>query len=192
MANQTKKYVLGADPGKHGGIALLSTKFNPVRIAKDDLILFPTRACKGKFDVAGLWEFLRPYVNRIELCVQEEVHALFGSSATGTFEFGDANGSLRTVLSLLGMISDKNKPFEVVTVQPKIWQKKAWKPEHIEYSDTSDKLGRRKKDTKATSMNAAKAIFPGISFVPKRCKIAHDGLIDAALIAYYGLHLIRA
>lgn len=191
MANQ-KKYVLGADPGKHGGVALLSTTFNPVRIAPDDLLLFPTRAALGKFDCAKLWNDLLPYAGRIEMCVQEEVHALFGSSAMGTFEFGDANGSLRTVLSLLGCWSHSKKPFDVLTVQPKIWQKKAWRPEFIVYADDTDKLGRRKKDTKATSMKAAEAIFPGVSFIPKRCKIAHDGLVDAALIAYYGLCLIKA
>lgn len=189
--SQSKRYVAGADPGKHGAIVLLSTAYNPARIASDDIIQLPVRRDKiGKLDTIHIWENLLPYAPRIDLYVQEDVHALFGSSAVGTFEFGDANGALRTVLQLLGLYND-NSIAQVLAVAPKLWQKHAWKPQHIVYLDDKDKLGRKKKDTKATSMAAAKDLFPGVSFVPKRARIPHDGLIDAALIAHYALRVIR-
>lgn len=189
--SQSKRYVAGADPGKHGAIVLLSTAYNPARIASDDIIQLPVRRDKiGKLDTIHIWESLLPYAPRIDLYVQEDVHALFGSSAVGTFEFGDANGALRTVLQLLGLYNN-NSIAQVLSVAPKLWQKHAWKPQHIVYFDDKDKLGRKKKDTKATSMAAAKDLFPGVSFVPKRARIPHDGLIDAALIAHYALRVIR-
>lgn len=189
--SQSKRYVAGADPGKHGAIVLLSTAYNPARIASDDIIQLPVRRDKiGKLDTIHIWENLLPYAPRIDLYVQEDVHALFGSSAAGTFEFGDANGALRTVLQLLGLYNN-NSIAQVLAVAPKLWQKHAWKPQHIVYLDDKDKLGRKKKDTKATSMAAAKDLFPGVSFVPKRARIPHDGLIDAALIAHYALRVIR-
>ena len=189
--SQSKRYVAGADPGKHGAIVLLSTAYNPARIAHDDIIQLPVRRDKiGKLDTIHIWENLLPYAPRIDLYVQEDVHALFGSSASGTFEFGDANGALRTVLQLLGLYNN-NSAAQVLAVAPKLWQKHAWKTQHIVYLDDKDKLGRKKKDTKATSMAAAKDLFPGVSFVPKRARIPHDGLIDAALIAHYALRVIR-
>lgn len=187
----SKEYVLGADPGKHGGLVLLSTRFNPLNIQKDDIIMIPSKAKNGKLDTSYLLEQLQPYINNIKLCMQEDVHALFGSSAAGTFEFGDANGALRTLLQLMGYLRKAAKPFEVLLVQPKAWQKKAWIPSCIVYKDETDKLGRKKKDTKATSLKVAELLFPGVSFVPPRCKNIHDGLIDAALIAYYALACVK-
>lgn len=190
MSN-SKSYILGADPGKHGGIVLLSTRFNAMNIQSDDIIMIPSKAKDGKLDTSYLLEKLKPYINKIELCVQEDVHALFGSSAAGTFEFGDANGALRTLLQLIGFMRDDAKPFEVLLVAPKTWQKKAWIPSCIVYKEESDKLGRKKKDTKATSLKSAELLFPGVSFIPPRCKNVHDGLIDAALIAYYALFIVK-
>ena len=188
MQADKKRYILGADPGKHGAIALLNADFNPNRLSATDLILIPVKKTKdGRLDVDHIYTTLLPYVDNIVLVVQERVHALFGSSATGTFEFGDANGALRTTLQLLGYASSSHKPFKVHVVSPPVWQKVAWLPEHLIYEDKMTKIGaRRKKDTKATSTKAAQSIFPGVSFVPPRCRIVHDGLVDAALIAYYG------
>ena len=81
----SKEYVLGADPGKHGGLVLLSTRFNPLNIHKDDIIMIPSKAKNGKLDTSYLLEQLQPYINNIIVCMHEDVHALFGSSAAGTF-----------------------------------------------------------------------------------------------------------
>lgn len=180
-----KTYILGADPGKKGAIVLLSSRYDPTVIERDDIILFPTRTTKsGNIDVVGTFAFLQEYKDRIELCCMEQVHA-FGvgkSSAQSTFGFGHAVGTLQTMLQLL------EKP--VLTVTPPTWQKYVWKPKHIVYEESSNKgmEAKKKRDTKATSLNAAHDIFPGVSFVPtKRATKEHDGCVDAALIARYGL-----
>lgn len=187
----SKRYVAGADPGKHGAVVLLSTSYKPARIAADDIIQIPVKKDKeGKLDVLHLWQSLRPYAANIDLYMQEDVHALYGSSATGTFEFGDANGSLRTILQLLSQLNSEG-PAPVFHASPKVWQSFVWKPQHIVYTPSSTGMCRKKRDTKATSMAAARDLFPGVSFVPKRSRVPHDGLVDAALIAYYALRVFR-
>lgn len=184
-----KTYILGADPGKKGAIVLLTSRYNPAVIEKDDIILFPTRTTKsGHIDVRAAFSFLQEYKDRIDMCCMESVHA-FGvgkSSAQATFSFGHAAGTLQTLLMLL------DKP--LLTVTPPAWQKYVWKPKHIVYEASSNRgmEARKKKDTKATSLNAAGDIFPGFSFVAsKRATKAHDGCVDAALIALYGLMAFR-
>lgn len=185
-----RTYILGADPGKHGAIVLYN------EYDRSEVICIPAKVKDGDLDTVYLWEQLLPYKNQISIAVMEKVHALFGSSAAGTFSFGEAVGSLRALLQLLSQSSD-NK-FEVIEVQPKIWQKVAWSGTDIIKGEAvvDKKTGvpkvlkngsiRRKTDTKATSMQAASELFPGVSFIPKRCRIVHDGCVDAALIAYYG------
>lgn len=177
---------LGADPGKHGAVVLISGD-------RKEVIQIPTTVKDGSIDVVSLYDALMPYLPRIKGACMEHVHALFGSSAGATFEFGDANGSLRTLLTLL---SDHGTRFKVILAQPKIWQKVAWYGVDKVETPMKDAAGkprilksgkpRMKVDTKATSMLAAHKLFPSVSFVPKRCRIEHDGCIDAALIAYYG------
>ncbi len=63
-------------------------------------------------------------------------------------------------------------------VNPRTWQAKVWRKDLI-----SGKLTGKQK-----SLITAKAIWPNADFrASKRCKIPHDGMVDAALIAYYGL-----
>jgi hypothetical protein len=38
------EYILGADRGKHGGIVLLNTKYNPVEIKPGDIVIYPLPA----------------------------------------------------------------------------------------------------------------------------------------------------
>lgn len=179
----SKKYILGADPGKNGAIALIATGFNRDLIYKDDIILFPTPRTKdNELNIPAIVEFLKQYEGRIVKCYLEEVHALAMTSMGSMFTFGFVTGVLYTLLRLLNY---EDKAMEVVQVSPAIWQKSVWKPEHIVYKS---EVPRKKKNTKATSANAAKSLFPGVSFIiNKRSRIPHDGCIDAALIAFHGL-----
>lgn len=183
---QKSPLYLGADPGKHGAVVLISP-------SRKEVIQIPTTVKDSVIDAAALYYALLPYQDRIKGACMEHVHAIFGSAAGATFEFGDANGSLRTLLLLL---SDNGKRFPLILAQPKLWQKIAWYGVPKVESPMTDSSGRpkllksgkprMKVDTKATSMSAAHKLFPSVSFVPKRCRIEHDGCIDAALIAYYG------
>ena len=182
-----KKYILGADPGKKGAIVLLSSSYNPLYIEHDDIILFTTPTTKsGDINVVAIRDFLAKYSDSIVMYCMEKVHA-FGagkSSAQATFSFGHAVGTLQTILQLMG------EPYKtpVLTVTPATWQKYVWKQQHIVYEKRDTIEGKNKRDTKATSLNAAHSLFPGFSFIPsKRATKEHDGCVDAALIAFYGL-----
>lgn len=184
-------WVLGADPGKHGGIVLIHTKDPNVQRH------FPTKVKDGRIDVELLFKSLDPWKEFIVCAVKEQIHAIFGSSAASTFEFGAADGALEAMLLLLSAVSKRK--FPVYSVQPKIWQKTAWKNIEVVKGDpiidkgtkqqkvTKKGVLRFKTDTKATSLNAAHALFPEVNFIPPRCRNEHDGLIDAALIAYWGI-----
>lgn len=194
--SSNKKYVLGADPGKHGAIVLIPENFKLGDVLSpdnDDIVIIPTKVKDGKVDVQFMYDSLLPYKDRISMVVMEKVHAIFGSSAVSTFEFGDSNGSMRTVLKL---IVGPKCPFHIIL--PKYWQESSWQLIDIIYGEPimdkatgkqkvrQDGSLRFKTDTKGTSSRAAHFVFPGISFVPKRCKKEHDGCVDAALIAYHG------
>lgn len=162
-----------------------------------DVILIPTKVKDGRVWTEQLYESLLPFIDNIVVAVKEEIHAIFGSSASSTFEFGAADGILEALLRMLAYMS-KNK-FPVYTVQPKMWQAVAWKGIELVKGDPIMDKGTKKQkvtkkgelrfktDTKATSMKAAHTIFPKVNFIPPRCRNEHDGLIDAALIAYWGL-----
>lgn len=191
-----RKWILGADPGKYGAVVLLDADYPNVKDKADALKMFPTKTEGGKIDTNTMYAVLQPYAEDIVFMVQEQVHAIFGSSAKGSFEFGDANGAQRAILLLLGRQVTGRVPFMVAL--PKLWQKVAWQgidpigtPVYIKGTKTPKllKSGKQqiKVDTKGTSMLAAHKLFPNANFVMPRCRIEHDGCIDAALIAYYGL-----
>ena len=184
--NNSEDLWLGADPGKHGAVVLINAK-------RSDVIMIPTKVSGGRIDVEHLYHSILPYNDRIRGACMEQVHAIFGSSAKSTFEFGDANGCLRAVLHLL---SEGGKKYKVLEALPKLWQKIAWngieKIETPHRSATTGKIvllksGKPRMDvnTKATSSRAAHHLFPGVEFVPPRCRVEHDGCVDAALIAVY-------
>lgn len=190
----TPSYVLGADPGKSGAIALLEIDEKMELTGKMELV--PVRLKDGHMDVGWMVNKLKVYMCRVVAAYQEHVHAIFGSSAKGSFEFGDSNGSMRTLLECMLSIY-RDGDVKVETVAPKRWQSVAWKgvepiAEPVVDRDTKKpillKNGKQKVkvDTKATSSVAAHLIFPNQSFVMPRCKNEHDGCVDAALIAYYG------
>lgn len=194
-SKNNKKWVLGADPGKKGAIVLINAAKDFGKFTSEDVVCIPAKVKDGKLDVVNFLDALEPYRANIVLMVQEHVHAIFGSSAKGSFEFGDANGSLKAVLQISAHLAGTDIPVHLI--QPKKWQDTSWKNVSVIGSPVMDENGnpkilsngsiKIKVDTKATSSKAAHAIFPDVSFVPPRCKKEHDGCVDAALIAYYGL-----
>ncbi len=173
--DSTQKCYMGIDPGSKGFITIqFNGDFSHFSIADNDFYHLS--------DIMS--EIKRKYPNIV--CVMEDVHALFGSSAKSTFSFGEINGVLK------GLLMANKIPYHLV--QPKIWQKEIWEngDEVYEYKKTEDKKNfgaykmRKQINTKQTSFNAAKRIFPTIDLrrTPK-CSKLDDNKCDSLLICEY-------
>lgn len=110
------------------------------------------------------------------VAVMEEVHAIFGSSAKATFAFGEIFGWLKAMVFCADI--------PLVLVPPKTWQGEVWRTRDKVY-----KAGggvKRVLDTKATSIAAARRLFPDRSLKrTESCKSPDDNLCDSMLIAEY-------
>ena len=182
------KCYLGIDPGSKGFMAY---QFN------GDWAYF-SLIDHDVHQIADAIRHLKDKYNSNIVCTIEDVHAVFGSSAKGTFSFGENKGML------LGILAAEKIPF--VEVAPKDWQREMWtngdkvyKVKEVRRKDKKvrrkDKKVRRKDnkvmqkitDTKSTSMNAAKRLFPDIDFRrTSACKTFDDNKVDATLICEYG------
>ena len=149
--------ICGIDPGANGGIAFLD-KGKVV-----DLFIMPVS--DGELDLSKLRKILSdPRPKHVYL---EHVHAIYGCGAGSTFKFGRIFGKTEATVGVLGI------PYTLV--YPKKWQ-----------SLCHGGLDR-KMSAKERSLIAASNIFPGTDFRKStRARKPHDGLVDAALIAYYG------
>lgn len=118
----------------------------------------------------------------MHVCI-EDLHSVFGSSAKSNFSFGVNNGLV------IGMLQVLELPFTKVI--PKRWQKQIWegiRPIEITVKGKTNKDGSQKYkiDTKATSLIAAKRLFPKETFLAtERSKVPSDGIVDAVLICEY-------
>lgn len=178
-----QKHYIGVDPGKTGGITVLSQsgKF----ISKHPIPLI------GKdIDLNGFVNIFDNIIKSCEVtgtiphvCI-EKVHAIFGSSASSTFSFGYCVGLID------GVIKAYKLPY--TKIQPKEWQSIVWQTDEIEREPdkvafTKKGIERRVKGkikTKVVSLKAVKRLFPEVDLRPtERSKIFSDGLVDSLLIA---------
>lgn len=167
------KAYLAIDPGAKGFITLRTPEglFRFYSIADNDFY----QLGKILHDI----KVMHPDV----FCVMEEVHALFNSSAKSTFSFGEINGLLKGLLIANGI------PFELVA--PKKWQKEIWGGQDIvvEYKKVVVKgveQNRKDTNTKQTSFNAAKRLFPNIDLRKnERCRNLDDNKCDSLLLCEY-------
>lgn len=183
---------IGIDPGiDTGGIAVLTPRGLTVhmtpRIGGGD---------KGDIDLIAIsdiildtMEFVNESVGgQVVICV-EDVHSIFGSSASSNFTFGGRRREPNAMFAMLAAINIREAIYtrtkvSLLEVPPKTWQK--------EIHTTADKTYNASKlDTKATSIRAAMRLFPNIPFTKpwdgkgKKPTKIQDGLCDAALIAEY-------
>lgn len=174
-----ENYIMAVDPGKDGGVCFLDIETN-----KPELFTIP-RFTNKEVDLINLNEIITAFDHDANIihCILENTHSIFGTGARSNFQFGWINGVLEMA------IAANNIPY--TKVNPKEWQKVAWQGvEPVKISTgkkTKDGNLKYKTDTKATSLVAANRLFPNESFLPtERSKKPHDGLIDAALMAWYG------
>ena len=116
-------------------------------------------------------------------CVIEDVHALYNSSAKSTFAFGFNKGYL------IGLLAANEIPYTLI--QPKTWQQEMWG--NADMVVTYKKVKRKDKEvvqkevnTKQTSINACKRLFPTIDLrKTPRCTKPDDNKTDSILMCEY-------
>lgn len=166
------KIYIGVDPGADGFVSVLSEDSGYEFLPIDGTPVQEVSDFFGKFRL------------RNAVAVLEDVHAVFGSSAKGTFNFGFSKGML------LALLVAHRIPYALVA--PKDWQNEVWVNADKEYASQKQKCKDggektvRKVDTKATSINAARRLFPTVDFRKSdKAKKPHDGKVDALLMAEY-------
>lgn len=162
---------IGIDPGKNGFISIFqddTKSFIPIPLIGKE---YDIKKLSNTFEFFGKKENSRIY------CVLEDVHAIFGASASATFEFGFGLGLIEALLAA------NNIPYS--KIQPKKWQKQMFEgiPEITKPSSTGKTM---KTDTKAMALMAAKRMFPDVDLrSTDKCKKPHDGKVDALLMCEY-------
>lgn len=169
-----KKIYCGIDVGKNGGLVLLDSDMKIVKKTKTPMI-------GTEYDIKNIKKFLQ---NKDIFHVGiENVHAIQGPTGNSSnFSFGFGKGML------VGLVEGLEIPYTLV--HPKTWQKVAWEgvTKQIKLGKVNKRTKKRSKkvDTKKTSLIASKRLFPDESFLAtSRSRTPHDGIVDAALIAYY-------
>lgn len=177
---------IGIDIGSKGAICVMEDKkivktcAFPQLEGRPDLkkfcdILLEVKQTFGKYTIGNIGSPIH--------CAIEDLHSIFGTGAKSNFQFGWINGATEAILTSL------NIPY--TKVQAKKWQKSLWegiRPVEVLVKGKKNKDGspKYKIDTKATSLLAAKRLFPDQTFLAtERSKVPHDGIVDAILICEY-------
>lgn len=159
-------YFLGIDPGKDGAFVVLDERGNVVQID-----CMPTIG--KEYDKVEMHRIVTQY--DIHHAVLENVHAPQLGGRTSVFEFGRGKGLLEMTLAILQIPHTQ--------VVSRVWQKEMW--QGITPQLKPDKT-KKTVDTKATSLLAAKRLFPAQDLRKStKAKVPHDGIVDALLMAEY-------
>lgn len=152
---------LGIDNGVSGGLVALSDASQIVAM----LPMPCQKARKGnEIEIKAVWDWIDALDAREKITTIIEEPGGSKSSKAATSMAGSFH-SLRCLCVL------KNLRWHRVT--PQSWQKEMLQ-------------GCKAGETKPRALAEARQLWPGESFLASpRCKVAHDGLIDAALIAEY-------
>jgi crossover junction endodeoxyribonuclease RuvC len=166
---------LAVDPGLHGGAAVLDSTGALVA-----LTVLPLD--HDRLDPVRLSAWVRDYAGGPgrSLAAVEMVGAMRGQGVTSTFSFGEVVGSIVTVVRLAG--------HQVVRLRPQSWQKAVGvalpavkRPKGVKA--TKAEKAERRKAVKAAALAKVLALWPDAPIIPKGCRVPHDGLVDALLIA---------
>jgi len=181
--------ICGIDPGKNGGIAFYDTDSKEISLYEIPKVgnQVNMRQLTEIFDTA--WDYEHSHF------IMEEVHAIFGSSAKSTFNFGWIFGLLE------GIIVGNEHAYSMV--KPKDWQKVIFEGIPIIRKPSKKMRGKDKKtgkmktktvqgspDTKKMAILAVQRLFPHLDIAKK--KKPHDGLVDALLLAEYGRRTVKS
>lgn len=174
IMEEKQKAVIGVDPGKSGGIIAL--------VGHEIVGKWIIPLSGDKVDIGALYAIFNELKAKYHITViLEEVHSIYGTSAESNFVFGFVCGAIEAIVIANHLRLNK--------VQPKEWQADIWQNGDKVFKPKKPEQKKAPIDTKATSLNAAKRLFPAFDFRKsdsKRVVKDHDGLIDAACLCEFG------
>jgi len=156
--------IAGIDNGLDGGVVILEP--NGSVVAKYVMPTVKLVKSKRDFDLG----MLRAYLKEIEVQLPchaflERAQAMPGQGVSSMFTTGKGFGVN------LGMLAALQIPFTVVS--PQVWQREMFKG--------------LPKEGKQTTRLVCQRLWPKEDWrASEKCRVSHDGLCDAALIAEYG------
>ncbi len=160
-----KGVVVGIDPGKKGGFVCIERQASG-RIVIVEMETMPFAGDELDVMMIAKWfELWEP-----EFIFLERVASMPRDGAMAAFAFGKQFGALLALLKMAAF------PHELVA--PAKWQ-------GMVHEDRA-----KVRDPKQRSLMAVRRLFPQESFLLPRCRVPHDGLVDAACIAWAGLRLM--
>lgn len=167
------KLYIGIDVGSKGFISMQKDgKWTHFPIADNDL-----------YQLSQIMQEAR-YLNENIACVIEDVKPIFGSSAKSTFAFGFNKGYL------IGLLAANKIPYTLVA--PKEWQKCIWTNADMVVTHKvvvvkGKQQTKKEVNTKQTSINACKRLFPTVDLRKSpRSKKPDDNKVDSMLLSEYG------
>ena len=159
-------YILGADPGASGALALYNPANNNVEVLRMPIHKV-VRNGKSRAEIDGyaLGSWVDVHSNRIKRAYIEQVGGLPGQG--GQFQFGLNTGVLHGVL-YANLIPVEFAP-------PATWKRAL---------GLKRAAGQTKSDMKSAARRRAALLFPHLA--AEFAKVKDDGVAEAVLIAFYG------
>lgn len=167
------KYYIGIDPGVKGCISIVDETGKFI----ESFFLLKNAKNVDTVEISNTLLNLSKYEDNCHVII-ENIHAIFGSSAKGTFNFGFIAGLIEGVIATIGLPYTK--------VNPKIWQKEMFKGVNV-ITKPSTTGKTQVIDTKKMSFLASHRIFPTVDLRrTSKCKNEDDNFSDSLLMAEYG------
>lgn len=167
------KYYIGIDPGVKGCISIVDETGKFI----ESFFLLKNAKNVDAVEISNILLNLSKYEDNCHVII-ENIHAIFGSSAKGTFNFGFIAGLIEGVIATIGLPYTK--------VNPKIWQKEMFRGVNV-ITKPSTTGKTQVIDTKRMSFLASHRIFPTVDLRrTNKCKNEDDNFSDSLLMAEYG------
>jgi len=161
------------DPGKSGWYAIIDLKWKIIEYGKIPVIW----KSKKEYDILWLKNIFKKYkYNLISIELPGTIFWIWKSSMMDLW---------KGIWLLQWMAFMTN--YRVINIKPKKWQKIMWRDVPKIYKKSKE--WKKQNDTKATSLLAARNLYPNDYFLATpRSKVPHDWIVDALLIARYWLY----
>lgn len=170
MAKEVKKFI-GIDIGSKGFVSVIDEDEDIL----EQFWLFDNPSNCECTELVNKLMRLAKYEGNCHV-VMEDLHALFGASASSTFKLGGLAMATEAVVAALGLPYTK--------VQAKKWQKDIFQGIHVYKTSSTGKT--KLLDTKRCSIMACKRVFPGIDLRRTgKSKNDDDNKADSLCMALY-------